>query len=213
MSISVLIADDHGVLRGGLRALLKGEADLEVVGEAADGDAALALAAKLEPDVLLADISMPGPSGIEIAARLKCDQPNTRVLILTMHEDSSLVEEAIRAGARGYIVKRAVEAELIKAIHVVADGGCYVQPEMGGGAAPSGSPCWQPPMAHPRVALTPREHDVLRLTARGYTTHEIANLLGMQLETVDLLRGSVYSKLGLHGRVELVKYGRDHGLI
>jgi two-component system, NarL family, response regulator NreC len=212
MPITVLIADDHGVLRGGLRALLKAESDLEVVGEAADGDAALTLAASLQPNVLLADISMPGPSGIEIAARLKTSQPVTRVLILTMHEDGSLVEEAMRAGASGYIIKRAVEAELIKAIRIVAAGGQYVHPETGSSAV-AARRMGRDLAASPPVALTERENDVLRLTAQGHTTQHIAGVLGVEPQGVDVLRASVYTKLGLRGRIELTKYARVHGLI
>jgi two-component system, NarL family, response regulator NreC len=212
MPISVLIADDHGVLRGGLRALLKAEPDLEVVGEAADGDAALTLAAALQPNVLLADISMPGPSGIDIAARLKTSQPDTHVLILTMHDDASLVEEAMRAGASGYIVKRAVEVELIKAIRIVAAGGQYVHPEIGAGAAAARRTC-RDPAASPAAALTERENEILRLTAQGHTTQHIAATLGIGPETVDAGRAAVYKKLGLRGRIELTKYARDRGLI
>jgi two-component system response regulator NreC len=212
MPITVLIADDHGVLRGGLRALLKAESDLEVIGEAADGDAALTLAADLRPDVLLADISMPGPSGIEIAGRLKTSQPDTRVLILTMHEDGSLVEEAMRAGASGYIVKRAVETDLIKAIHTVADGGQYVHPEVGLRSPAGGRP--RPNPAGSRGGgLTQSETEALRLIALGYTTQQVADALDTQLEMIDAMRTSVYDKLGLRGRIELTKYARDHGLI
>jgi two-component system response regulator NreC len=183
-----------------------------VVGEAADGDAALALAATLQPNVLLADISMPGLSGIEIAARLKTGQPDTRVLILTMHEDGSLVEEAMRAGASGYIVKRAVEAELIKAIRIVAAGGQYVHPEVEACATVAGR-MGREPTASSGAALTEREKEVLRLTAQGHTTRHAANTLSVEPEMVDFLRASVYKKLGLRGRIELTKYARDHGLI
>ena len=116
MPIRILIADDHGVLRAGLRALLSAEPDLEVVDEAADGEETLRLASELSPEVVLLDISMPGASGIEITRRLKQALPETRVLILTVHEDESLLQEAIRAGASGYVIKRAVESELIDSI-------------------------------------------------------------------------------------------------
>ena len=119
MSIRILIADDHGVLRAGLRALLSAESDLEVAGEAADGREALHLVSDLNPDVVLLDVNMPGPDGIEVTRRLKAVKPEVRVLILTVHEDEGLLREAIRAGASGYILKRAVESELIYAIHAV----------------------------------------------------------------------------------------------
>ena len=212
MAISVLIADDHGVLRGGLRALLKGEPDLEVVGEAADGDAALDLAASLQPNVVLADISMPGPSGIDIAARLKTSQPGTHVLILTMHEDGSLVEEAMRAGASGYIVKRAVEAELITAIRMVAVGGQYVHPGIGAGVSAARRP-GREPVAALAAVLTERENEILRLTAQGRTTQQSAQTLGIEPEAVEAQRATIYKKLGLRGRIELTKYAQEHGLI
>ncbi|RME85107.1 MAG: DNA-binding response regulator, partial [Caldilineae bacterium] len=119
MPIRILIADDHGVLRAGLRALLNAEPDVEVVGEAADGHEVLHLAQELTPDVVLLDISMPGPGGIEVTRQVKQALPDTRVLILTVHEDESLLREAIQAGAAGYIIKRAVESELINAIRAV----------------------------------------------------------------------------------------------
>ena len=194
------------------RALLKGEPDLEVVGEAADGDAALDLAASLQPNVVLADISMPGPSGIDIAARLKTSQPGTHVLILTMHEDGSLVEEAIRAGASGYIVKRAVEAELITAIRMVAVGGQYVHPGIGAGVSAARRP-GREPVAALAAVLTERENEILRLTAQGRTTQQSAQTLGIEPEAVEAQRATIYKKLGLRGRIELTKYAQEHGLI
>ena len=128
MPIRILIADDHGLLRAGLRALLNAEPDLEVVGEAADGDEAMRLARTLQPDIVLMDINMPGSGGIETTRRLKVLQPDVLVLILTMHEDKGLLQEAIRAGAAGYIIKRAVESELVNAIHAVSRGDLYVHP-------------------------------------------------------------------------------------
>jgi two-component system, NarL family, response regulator NreC len=212
MSISVLIADDHGVLRGGLRALLRAEPDLVVVAEAADGHAALSLATTHRPDVVLADISMPGPSGIDIAQRLSTAQPDTRVLILTMHEDPGLVDEALQAGAAGYIVKRAVESELIKAIRVVAAGGHYVHPDMlpattvteTGPAGTSGADAG---------TLSDLETRAVGLIAQGHTTRQVAEALCLTLEAVDALRNSILQKLGLRGRIELTKYAREHGLL
>ncbi|MCP4543955.1 MAG: response regulator transcription factor, partial [Chloroflexi bacterium] len=130
MSIRILIVDDHGVLRAGLRALLSAEPDLEVIDEAAGGHEALRLADELRPEVVLLDISIPDLGGIEVARQLKKILPETRVLILTVHEDESLLQEAIRAGAAGYIIKRAVESELIDAIRAVWRGDLYVHPAM-----------------------------------------------------------------------------------
>ena len=130
MAVDILLADDHGVLRAGLRALLNSEADLDVVGEAASGDEALRLAAELRPGIVLLDLNMPGPGGIEVTRQLREVLPETRVLVLTVHEDEGLLREAIDAGASGYIIKRAVESELINAIHAVARGELYIHPSM-----------------------------------------------------------------------------------
>ena len=130
MGIRTLIVDDHGVLRAGLRALLAGEADLEVVGEAADGDEALRMTGELSPEVVLMDITMPGMDGIEATRKLLAEMPSARVLLLTVHADSSLLREALQAGAAGYILKRAVESELINAIRAVARGDLYIDPAM-----------------------------------------------------------------------------------
>lgn len=212
MAIRILIADDHGVLRAGLRALLNAEPDLEVVGEAADGNEALRLVEKLRPDVLLLDISMPGPGGIEVTRRVKRAQPDTRVLILTVHEDEGLLREAIRAGAAGYIVKRAVESELINAIHAVWRGDLYVHPAMTRALlkdlqAPATT---EQPLVEP---LTPRETEVLSLIAQGYTNRQIAEKLSISVRTVESHRANIMGKLGLRSRVELVRYAREHGLL
>ena len=130
MAVDILLADDHGVLRAGLRALLNAEQDLSVVGEAATGDEVLQLAAELRPDIVLLDLNMPGPGGIEVTRRLREVLPETRVLVLTVHEDEGLLREAIDAGASGYIIKRAVESELINAIRAVARGELYIHPSM-----------------------------------------------------------------------------------
>jgi len=130
MSFRILIADDHGVLRAGLHALLSIEPDLEVVGEAADGREVLRLARELNPDVVLLDLVMPGLGGIEVTRQLKKLLPDTRVLILTVHEDASLASEAMQAGAEGYLIKRAVESELVDAIHAVCRGDLYLHPAL-----------------------------------------------------------------------------------
>ena len=130
MAVDILLADDHGVLRAGLRALLNAEDDLEVVGEAATGDEVLRVGRELQPDIVLLDLNMPGPGGIEVTRRLRELVPETRVLVLTVHEDEGLLREAIDPAASGYIIKRAVESELINAIHAVARGEMYIHPSM-----------------------------------------------------------------------------------
>jgi two-component system, NarL family, response regulator NreC len=212
MPISVLIADDHGVLRAGLRVLLDREPDMQVVGEAADGEEALRLTDTLQPDVVLMDVSMPGESGVEVTRRLKASWPRTQVLILTVHEDSSLVHEAIRAGASGYIVKRAAESELVDAIRAVARGQTYLHPTMTRAVLIEADLVTNS-KDDPAKALTPREEQVLRLIARGHTNPEIAELLTISVRTVEGHRSNVMSKLDLHSRVELVRYAAQHGLL
>ncbi|MBI3943428.1 MAG: response regulator transcription factor [Chloroflexi bacterium] len=212
MATRILIADDHGVLRAGLRALLNAEADLEVVGEAADGNTALSLAQDLHPDVILLDISMPGLNGIEVIQNLMRVQRNTNVLILTVHEDEGLLQEAFRLGAKGYIVKRAVESELINAIRAVSRGDLYVHSAMTQGLVKSLSPS-SPRQEEGITALTRREVEVLRLIAQGFTNRQIAEKLSISVRTVESHRANLMSKLDLGSRVELVRYAREHGFL
>jgi two-component system response regulator NreC len=208
----IIVADDHGVLRAGLRALLNDEPDLEVAGEAADGDEALRLTRELEPDIVLMDINMPGCGGIETTRRLMELRPNVRVLILTVHEDKSLLQAAIRAGAAGYILKRAVESELIDAIRAVARGDLYVHPAMTR-ALLEGTHHIPDIEREVTQALTPREVEVLRLIAQGHTNRQIADLLHIGVRTVESHRANLMDKLGLRSRVELVRYASKHGLL
>ena len=212
MSIRILIADDHGVLRAGLRALLNAEPGLEVVGEAADGRTALHLAAELRPDVALMDLSMPGLDGIQVTRQLKETLPGTRVLILTVHEDESLLREAIQAGASGYIIKRAVESELINAIRAVYSGDLYVHPTLTRALLRDLSPAPASDQA-PTEPLTPREIDVLRLIAQGYTNRQVAEKLHVSVRTVESHRANLTGKLGIASRAELVRYAKEHNLL
>jgi two-component system response regulator NreC len=212
MCIRILISDDHGVLRAGLRALLSAESDLEVVGEAADGDEVLRLAKELGPELVLMDISMPGIGGIEATRQLKEILPEVRVLILTVHEDESLLQEAIQAGATGYIVKRAVESELIDAIRAVCRGDLYVHPAMTRALLKEITPT-PAPNNRPVELPTPREIDVLRFIAQGYTNRQTAEALNISTRTVESHRANLMSKLNLRSRVELVRYARENGYI
>lgn len=211
MAIRIVIADDHGVLRAGLRALLNAEPDLEVVGEAVDVGEALRLTSTLQPDLVLMDLSMPDCGGIEATRRVAELRLNVRVLILTIHEDKGLVREAIRAGAAGYILKRAVESELINAIQAVARGDLYIHPALTRALLQDGTSM---PAAH-RMAietLTPREVEVLRLIVTGHTNRQIADRLTLSVRTVESHRANLMDKLNLHSRVELVRYAAEHGL-
>jgi len=215
MPIRILITDDHAVIRAGLRTILKAEPDLEVVGEAADGREALRLASELHPDIILMDISMPTPAGggIETTRRLRDSLPDVRVLVLTVHEDEGLLQEAVRAGAAGYIVKRAAEAELVSAVRTVWRGDMYVHPAM---TRILLKDLAVQPTLNKRgslESLTPREMDVLRLLAKGHTNRQIADALNVSVRTVEGHRANLMSKLELHSRVELTSFAEEHNLL
>ena len=214
MAIRVLIADDHAVVRAGLRTLIAAEPGMELVGAATGGEDAYAMACTLNPDVAVLDLSMPDLDGLEVTRRIKQKRPEVRILILTVHEDEALLREAIRSGASGYIIKHAAEAELVSAIHTVEIGEIYVHPKLIRAllAVPEAA---TPPAAAasaPGDLLTPREMDVLRLLAQGYTNRQIAEELSLSVRTVEGHRANLTEKLGLHSRVELVRYARQHGL-
>lgn len=210
MSIRILIADDHVLLRAGLRVLLNTAPDLEVVGEASDGAAALHLAGELQPDVILMDVNMPGVSGIEATKQLNQAYSDIRILILTIHEDSCLLEEVIRIGASGYILKRALESELVDAIKAVARGDMYVHPAMTRALLTQQT---SPEKPDPVAALTPRELEVLRLIATGHTNREIAKLLAISVRTVESHRANLMDKLDLRNRAGLVRYAAKNNLL
>lgn len=212
MATRVLIADDHAVVRAGLRALLGAEPSLELVGEASGGVEAVELALRLRPDILLLDMSMPDQDGLAVTRQVRAQVPAARILILTVHEDVGLLREAIKAGASGYVVKRAAEAELIAAIATVLRGDMYVDPtllpSLLGEEAPKAAA-----EEDAREPLTPRESEVLRLIAQGYTNRQIGEALTLSVRTVEGHRANLSAKLGMHSRVELVRYAREHGLI
>lgn len=212
MPIRILIADDHAVVRTGLREILRADPDLEVVGEAEDGTETLRLAETLHPDMVLLDITMPPEDGIKTAKRLKDKHPDLIVLFLTMHEDEGLLHGALRAGAAGYVIKRAEGSEIIQAIHAASHGDIYVHPAM------TRALLHQPVTTEhrrglPAVALTHRELDVLRLLAKGNTNRQIAGLLSLSMRTVENHRANLMGKLGLDSRVELVNYAEENNLL
>jgi two-component system response regulator NreC len=212
MATRVLIADDHAIVRAGLRALVKGETGLELVGEASGGREGLQMAESLRPDILILDYSMPDMDGIQVTKEIHARLPSVRVLILTVHESETLAREAIRAGASGYIIKQAAEAELIAAIHTIQIGDVYVPPKM------LRSLLGEPPRENaagprPEEVLTPRELDVLRFIVQGYTNRQVADELKLSMRTVEGYRANLTDKLGLHSRADLVRYARDHGLL
>jgi two-component system response regulator NreC len=210
--INVLIADDHAIVRTGLRALLRSEPGLQLVGEATGGYEAIELVGKTCPDILILDLSMPDLDGIAVTRQLKPQHPDLRILILTVHEDEAMLREAIRAGASGYIVKHAAEAELIAAIETIRRGDLYVHPAMLRVLlVESPKPRTEQPVCPD--PLTPRETDVLKLIVQGYTNRQVGEELGISVRTVEGHRANLLEKLGLRTRVELVRYARDRGLI
>jgi two-component system response regulator NreC len=210
--INILIADDHAIVRTGLRALLRSEPGLQLVGEATGGYEAIELVGKTRPDILILDLSMPDLDGIAVTRQPKPQHPDLLILILTVHEDEAMLREAIRAGASGYIVKHAAEAELIAAIKTVRRGDLYVDPAMLRVLlVESPRPRTEQP-ASPDP-LTPRETDVLKLIVQGYTNRQVGEELGISVRTVEGHRANLLEKLGLRSRVELVRYARDRGLL
>lgn len=214
MTTRILLADDHSVLRSGLRLLLESQPDIQVVGEASTGFEALAVAEKLQPDLILLDLSMPGLGGLDVLPRLKEILPRVKILILTMHEDSQYLKQAIQRGASGYILKKAADVELISAIETVMDGEMYVHPTMTKSLLEDLLPnsgenesieLWD--------SLSDREQEVLKLVALGYTSAEIAGQLSLSAKTVETYRARGMEKLGLRTRAALVRYALKNGLI
>lgn len=212
MAIRILLADDHAILRAGLRSLLMPESDLDIVGEAGDGAQALQLAMQLRPDLVIMDISMPGVGGIEALEQLQKRLPETKVLMLTLHEDESFLRKAIQAGAAGYVTKRAVESELTNAIQTVIRGDIYIHPAMTRTLLKGITP--EPSAKRKNQnTLTQREMEVLRLLARGYTNNQIAERLSISPRTVEGHRANLMGKLELRSRMELVEYAEQHNLL
>jgi DNA-binding NarL/FixJ family response regulator len=204
----ILLADDHGIVREGLKTLIREQADMIVVGEAADGAGAINLAAELKPDVVVLDISMPEPGGAAATRKIKKANPRTKVITLTVHEDKSYLEQLLSAGASGYVLKRTAPGELINAIRAVMKGGTYLDPNVAGAVVENF--VWK---QRPQAAegLTDRETSVSRLMAQGYTNKEIAAQLGISVKTVETHKARSMEKLGLRSRAELVRYGFDRG--
>jgi DNA-binding NarL/FixJ family response regulator len=214
MPVRLLVADDHGLLRAGLVALLNAETGMQVVGEAEDEHSAVSLTVEKRPDVVLMDISMPISGGIEATRRIKQLVPEAKILILTVHEDKGMMQEAIRAGAMGYILKRAIKSELVNAIHAVLRDEIYLHPAMARLLFLES----QPPATSQQAELIPeqltfREMEVLRLIARGYTNNQAAEKLHISVRTVEYHRSNLTAKLNLRSRSELMRYAEEKGLV
>jgi len=208
--IRVAIADDHALVRQGLRRILEAELDIQVVGEARDGEEALRLVRTTRPDVLILDISMPGKDGLEATRAIRSREARTRILILTMHNEEHYALRTLRAGAHGFLYKGADSEELLRAVRAVSQGITYLPQEIERAFAEK---FVHPEEAHPAERLTDREFQVLRLIARGLTNREIAEELGIRLKTVDSHRRRVLKKLGLRNNAELTRFAIRHGLI
>lgn len=211
----ILLADDHAVLRSGLRLLIENQPGLTVVGEANDGREALDLARQIKPDVILLDLNMPNLDGLSALSLLKQELPDSRILILTMHEDAHYLREALDAGASGYVLKRAVDNELLMAIQAVLRGETYVHSAMTQKLLQTVMPNHSQPAetTNPWQELSEREHDVLRLVALGYTNAEIAGELFLSVKTVETYRARGMVKLDLQTRAQLVKLALKHGIL
>ena len=212
MPVRILLADDHGIVRAGLRNLLNAEPSYEVIGEAGDGVQTLQLAAQLIPDLVLLDVNMPNGGGIETLQRLKEHFPDMHVLMLTLHEDEGILRRALRAGASGYVIKRAAESDLIDAIRTVSRGDIYIHPAMNRALLKDLIPP-SPATLTEENTLTHREVEVLRLIVRGNTNNQIAKILDISPRTVEGHRANIMDKLNLHSRVELMEYAEQHNLM
>ncbi|GIU79798.1 MAG: DNA-binding response regulator [Bryobacteraceae bacterium] len=207
--VRILLADDHSLVRQGFRRILESHPDFEIVGEAADGRQAVEMTEKLKPDVVVMDVAMPGLNGIDATRQICETSPRTRVLALSMHRDAVYVREILRAGARGYLLKDAIDADLVSAVRAVARGEGYI--------APAVADCvladYRQHVSDPIDLLTAREREVLQLIAEGKTNKEIASLLNLSVYTVDAHRGRIMEKLNLHSAGELVRFALRKGLI
>ena len=210
MTVRILVVDDHAVVRSGLRLLIDAEPDLETVGEAGDVRGAIFEARSTDPDLVLLDVTMPGESGLEGIPKLLHEHPELKILVLSMQDDPRYVREAFAAGARGYVLKEAADAEVVTAIREVAGGGRYVHPQLGARLIAADADAAREAEEDP---LSDREREVLRLLALGYTNQEIAKQLFISVRTAETHRAHVMQKLRLASRAELVRYAIARGLL
>lgn len=212
--IRILIVDDHAILRAGLKMLLSAQSDMEVVSEAANGDRAVQEARQTRPDVVLMDLTMPGSGGFAAVKAIVRDCPDTRVLVLSMHDDPAYLRSVLAAGASGYVVKRSVDMELLTALRAVHRGGLFVDPSLGHVFVRDVLNKERQPV-DPRTltVLSERESQVLRLIAEGHGSTDIARHLGVSVKTVETYRARIAEKLDLHTRHEIVRFAVCMGLL
>lgn len=204
-ALRVFIADDHPVVLAGIRSLLSGDPEVEIAGEARDGITALQMAIELKPAIMVLDLSMPGLNGVDVARQLLAQQPECKVVVLTVHEDRSYLRKLMEVGAAGYVLKRSVAEDLLRAIYAVAAGGIYLDPAVAGQAIDR-TPNWPSEPAAGGAELSEREVEVLRLTAVGHSNKAIATLLQISVKSIETYKARAMDKLGFHSRVELVGY-------
>jgi DNA-binding NarL/FixJ family response regulator len=207
--IRILLADDHGVVRQGFKMILDAQADMEIVGEAANGREAVELAERLKPDIVVMDVAMPELNGIEATRRLAESAPHVRVLALSMHKDSVYVRETLRAGARGYLLKDSGANDLVAAVRAVASGEGYLSPAVSNAVLDD----YRRHVTNAMDLLTSREREVLQMLAEGKTNKEIAAALNLSVYTVDAHRGHIMEKLNLHSINELVRFAVRNGMV
>jgi DNA-binding NarL/FixJ family response regulator len=209
--MKVLIADDHGIVRSGLRLLLERQDDIEVIGEAADGAEAREIAIRERPDLAILDVRMPKLTGLQVTREIKSQAPEVAVLILSMHDDERYLFEALKAGASGYVLKTQADADLVEAIRAVQRGEPFLTPSAQ--QALIKDVLERGPETGGEEGLTPREEEIVKLVAEAHTTRQIAEILHLSEKTVENHRGNAMRKLGMRDRVELVRYAIRRGLI
>ena len=208
--IKVLVVDDHAIMRDGIRALLSLHDDIEIVGEASEGNEAIEKAQKLMPDIIIMDIAMPEMDGLEATRRIKKKNPKAKILILTQHDNREYIISAVKAGVTGYVPKRALGVELVSAIHAVRGGESFLYPSA---ATAIIADYKRQAEVEPYDHLTSREREILKLIAEGHTSREIADRLFISLKTVLGHRTKIMEKLDIHNRTELIKYALRKGLV
>jgi DNA-binding NarL/FixJ family response regulator len=208
--IRIVLADDHAILREGLRQVLLAQADLEIVAEAQDGHEVMSRVRDLDFDVLVLDMSMPGKSGVELIKQVKTEKPKLRILVLTMHEEHQYAVRAIRAGASGYLTKESASAQLVNAIRKVAGGGAYISAEVAEQLALNAMPDAK---AAPHESLSDREFQVFRLIAEGKSISDIAERLNLSVKTVSTHKANLMQKMGMETTGEIIRYALAHRLV
>lgn len=208
--IRIVVADDHTIVREGLKGLLAAAGDLEVVGEASDGNQVMERVRALDFDLLLLDMSMPGRSGIELIRQVRSERPRLRILILSMHEESQYAVRAIRAGAAGYLTKESASKQLVEAIRKVAAGGAFISAEIAQQLALGAMPDAQGP---PHTALSDREFQIFRMIADGLSVSDMAGRLNLSVKTVSTHKANILRKMNMSTQAELIRYALTHHLV